>query len=585
MKTLLKYTDRKEKILIAVSIILIIIQVGLEVQIPVYMKEISNLLQTAGTTEHEIIDEGILMLLCAVAALAVAIFIGYIIARVGTSVEKNLREAVFARAMEFSLQEEGEIGSASLISRCTADITLVGEYVNSSYQYVFKAPFTAIFVLIMVFEEDIHWLLCCLGAVLLISAILAAVFLKILPKVPLLQRQRDIMTGYSREHVVGMRVIHAYNAFVHQHDRMLGQANNVLNLDLYYYQRYSVVHPSANAVLYGLSMAIYISGAFIIMDKAFSERSVIYADMIAFLSLGTLLISSFIYMASMMVNYPRAKVSIDRINEVINHDISIEDGEGKEPSDDNKGTIEFSHVSFRYPEGKEDVLKDISFTAKKGETIAIIGATGCGKTSLLNLIPRLYDTTEGTVKIDGVDVRDYKVGDLRGRIGYVPQRSYLFSKTIAENIGYGDNGRFKATLEQIHEAAKVGQAAEFIKMKEGGYDYEVSSGGSNFSGGQRQRLTISRAIARDPEIYLFDDSFSALDFKTDRTLRKKLKETTKDATIVIVAQRISTIRKADRILVLDNGSLVDSGTHDELMDRCEIYQEIALSQLQERSNG
>jgi ATP-binding cassette subfamily B protein len=578
MSTLIKFMDRKEKLLITASVLLVILQVRLEVQVPDQMKVMSRLLQEQESDRSGLINSGMTMIACAVLALMVSVGVGYIIARVATELEIRLRDAAFTRVMDYSLEEVAGIGSASLISRCTSDIQVVGEFINHSYQQAIKAPITVLIVLYKIIGADYRWILADVAAAALISLLLYGVFSRILPMVPLQQKQRDIMTQYSREHINGMRVIHAYDGFGHQHERMLGQADRVLDLDLFYYQRYALVHPGATAILNGLSLAIYAMGASIITASAPEARAGLYADMLAYLSLGTLLVSSFIYMASVLTNFPRARVSINRVMEVIDKDISITDGKGAVPLDEDAPAVEFSHVSFRYPGGKGMALTDISFRVNKGETLALIGATGCGKTSVLNLIPRLFDATEGEVYVNGVNVKDYKLNELRNILGYVPQKSYLFTRTIARNIGYGNNGRFRATLEHIREAARVGQADEFIRMKEGEYESEVAAGGSNFSGGQKQRLTISRAIARDPSIYLFDDSFSALDFKTDRVLRKELRETAADATMIVVAQRISTIRGADRIIVLDEGRIVGEGTHDELMKECEVYREIAASQ-------
>lgn len=570
--------NRKERLFVLASVLLIIVQVRLEVKVPEQMKVMSRLLQETGTDNRDLLMSGLMMLACAVSALIVSIGVGYIVARMGSLLETRLRDAAFSKVMDYSLEEVADFGSGSLISRCTSDVTIVGEFINHSYQQAVKAPFTAVIVLIQIIGADIRWILSDVVAAVLISLLLYIVFSRILPAVPRLQRERDIMTAYNREHINGMRVIHAYNAFNHQHRRMLSQADKVRELDLYYYQRYSVVHPGATAILNGLSLAIYSVGAVIISAAAPAQKAGLYADMMAYLSLGTLLVSSFIYMASVMTNFPRARVSINRIMEVIDRDVSIKDGEGAASSEDQTSAVRFSHVSFAYPQSKGMALTDIDFCVNKGETVAIIGATGSGKTSVLNLIPRLFDATEGEVLVNGINVRNYKLKELRNLIGYVPQKSYLFSRTIARNIGYGSNGRFAATLEHIQKAARVGQADEFIRKKEGEYDFEVSAGGGGFSGGQKQRLTISRAIARDPEIYLFDDSFSALDFKTDRILRSELKKTAKGATMIVVAQRISTIRGADRIIVLDEGKIVGEGSHSQLMKECDVYRQIAISQ-------
>lgn len=579
MKKIIKLITKKEAKLYLYSMVFIIIQVGLEVAVPGKMGTITEMLQRGESDMRDILIQGALMLLYSLLAMLAAIFSTLFIAKAGAALDKCIRKNVFEKTMSFSLEEMGKFGTSSLIARCTSDITQVQSFITSGLQNVVRAPITIIWVIICISGTHWYWSVSTVTAVGLIVLMLTIITVLTMPSVKRLQFVNDKLIEASREHITGIHSIHAYTAFGFQKERYEKVNAEQTKLHLFYDKAMAIFNPGAGAILYMLSVVIYVLGAYIITSAGSDEKLILFSNMVAFISYANMLISAFIYLIVIVSNLPNTLVSAKRISEVLDTDVSISDAANNvEINEKDRGVIEFNHVSFRYPGSKENVLTDLSFKINKGETLAIIGATGCGKTSLLNLIPRLYDVTEGTVFVDGINVKEYKLNDLRNLIGYVPQKSVLFSGTIADNIAYGENGKFQATLTEIKKAAQIGQAEEFIKAKEGEYASKVAQGGSNFSGGQRQRLTISRAICRDPEIYLFDDSFSALDYKTDNILRKKLREYAGDSTMCIVAQRISTIRNADKILVIDNGKIVGEGKHDELIKNCDVYREIAMSQ-------
>lgn len=579
MKKIIKLVTPKEAVLYLYSMIFIIIQVGLEVAVPQKMGTITEMLQRGECDIKDIFVQGGVMLLYALLAMVATILSTLFISKAGAALDKCIRKQVFEKTMSFSLEEMGKFGTPSLIARCTSDITQVQSFITGGLQNAVRSPITIVWVIVCISGTHLYWSIATIAAVGIIVTMLTVITIITMPSVKRLQQVNDKLIETSREHITGIHTIHAYRAFEFQKKRYENVNEEQTRLHLFYDKAMAIFNPGATAVLYLLSVTIYVLGAYIITASGSDEKLILFSRMVEFISYANLLIAAFIYLIVIISNLPNTLVSANRITEVLDTKVSIVDStEQKKADESNKGTIEFSHVSFRYPGSKVNVLEDISFKVNRGETLAIIGATGCGKTSLLNLIPRLYDATEGTVYVDGIDVKDYKLNELRNIIGYVPQKSVLFSGTIADNIDYGENGRFHATLAEIQEAARIGQAEEFIMMKDKGYDTKVAQGGANFSGGQRQRLTISRAICRDPEIYLFDDSFSALDYKTDNILRKKLREHVGDSTMCIVGQRISTIRNADKILVIDNAKIVGEGKHDELLKNCSVYREIALSQ-------
>ena len=586
MKKVISLITKKEALLYIISVLCIFLQIGLEVTIPQKMGNITDMLQQIGAEGadavpfSDIVWQGAAMLLFSLASLAAAVVTSWLVSTAGASLDRVLREKVFEKTISFSLEEIGRFGTSSLISRCTTDITQIQNFATGGLQLSIESAITIVWVIVCISVSNRIWTFSTLGAVLIISITLTVVMAIIIPCIRKLQSVNDSLIEISREHINGIRSVHACNAQDFQKERFEKVNEKQIKLQLFYNKAMAVVNPAATAVLYLLSVAIYVSGAYLISSSGELEKLALFSGMIEFISYAGMLITAFISLIITLSTLPGTLVSADRIAGVLNTDPRISDGQhaSSDQEPEKRGEIELAHVSFRYPDSRENVLTDVSFSVSNGETVAIIGATGCGKTTLLNLVPRLYDATEGSVLINGVDVRHYKLRNLRNLIGYVPQKSMLFSGTIASNISYGDNGRFQATLNDIKKAAETGQAAGFIAQKEGTYNASVAHGGSNFSGGQRQRLTISRAVCRDPEIYLFDDSFSALDYKTDSLLRKSLREKAGDATILVVAQRISTIRNADRIIVLDKGRIVNVGNHDQLLSSCDVYREIALSQ-------
>ena len=589
MKKIISLITKKDALLYIFSVLCIFLQIGLEVMIPQKMGNITELLQQigAGTSAtaqfSDILRQGAEMLLFSLFALATAVLTSWLVSTAGASLDKTLREKVFEKTMSFSLEEIGRFGTSSLILRCTTDITQIQNFATSGLQLSVESTVTIVWVIVCISVSNRIWTFSTLAAVLIICITLTAVMAVIIPCIRKLQSVNDILVEVSHEHINGIRSVHACNAQDFQKKRFEKINEEQIRLQLSYNKAMAVVNPAATAVLHLLSVAIYVSGAYLIFSAGELEKLALFSGMVEFISYAGMLISAFISLIITMSTLPSTFVSAGRIADVLNTEPHITDGQctSSDSVAGKRGAVEFSHVSFKYPDSKENVLNDITFSISSGETVAVIGATGCGKTTLLNLVPRLYDATEGSVLINGVNVRDYNIRELRNLIGYVPQKSMLFSGTIAGNISYGNNGRFQATLSDIKKAAETGQAAEFIAQKEGTYNAAVAQGGSNFSGGQRQRLAISRAVCRDPEIFLFDDSFSALDYRTDSLLRKSLREKAGDATILIVAQRISTIRNADRIIVLDKGRIVSVGNHDQLLASCDVYREIALSQGEE----
>ena len=580
MKTVLRYINKKNIALLAIGVILIIAQAYLELRIPDQVARMTQILQSGNASVNAVLTPGIVMLSCAFASLVLCGISGFIIAQTASGLATNLRSAVFNHTLDFSLEEIDRFGVSSLITRCTQDIQMIQIFFTTGLQLLIKAPFLAGIAIYKIADKQIEWTIATSVAVVLILALTTVLILVCAPKMALMQRYTDNMNRLAKEHVSGLRVIHAFKSYGF-HAARFDDANLDLKKTNSQTGKYlSFMLPGFVFVMFLLNLAIYVIGIGIIQKTDPGMKKSMYADMVAFSSYALQIVQAFIFLIQAIMLMPRLFVSAGRISEVINTELSIVNGE-KNAAPVSKGTVEFRNVSFRYPNSGEYALKDISFEIRCGETAAFIGATGCGKTTLMNLIPRLYDATEGQILVDGVDVRDYNLKSLRNLLGYVPQKSRLFTGTIAGNIAYGDNGRFNATLKEIKQASEIGQAGDFIEQKPEGYDTQVQSGGSNFSGGQRQRLTISRAICRDPEIYLFDDSFSALDFATDNRLRKTLKATAQDATMLIVAQRIGTILNADKIFVMDKGRIVGSGTHDELMKTCDIYREIAETQLKD----
>ena len=578
MNLVFKYLKKKDILLLAISCLCVIFQVIFELKIPEFTAGIALLVQKENLMFSDVLHNGMIILLLAFGSLAMAVVGGYIITGIGTDLATGIRSDVFAKLMSFSLQEASDFDSSSLVTRCTRNIESVLMFWTFGPLLLVRALFTFVLAAVKMGNTDIRWIYTVGTASLFALILLSAVFLTATGKMMDVQTYMDVINRQVGEHIGGIRVVHAFNAYGFQKkafdvtDRKLTDFNITVN------KAVSILAPGLTVTIYGLTIAVFAMGTHIISQADIAQRPSLYADMIEFSSYATLIMGAVVFLMRGLGMIPDVLISSKRIKEILDHPTVINDGAGATVKAD-APAVRFDHVSFKYPGATADVLKDISFRALKGETVAFIGNTGCGKSTLLNLIPRLYEATSGKIEINGADIRDYALGDLRNRIGYVPQKAMLFSDTVAGNIDFGDDGGFAKGLNEIKKAAMTGQAHEFIMQKPEGYDTQVQRGGANFSGGQRQRLTISRAVCRDPEIYIFDDSFSALDFKTDRQLRKALKENAAGATLIIVAQRIATIRYADRIYVMDNGRIVGEGTHDELMENCTVYQEIAHSQF------
>ncbi|MGL4953471.1 MAG: ABC transporter ATP-binding protein [Culicoidibacterales bacterium] len=579
MKIILQHVTKRDWLFLALSFIFIISQIWLDLKIPEFMSEITTLIQTPGSELAPVLTSGFYMLLCALGSMATAIFTGFFIAKIAVGISMRLRTSLFDKTLDFSPAELNKFSTASLITRCTNDVTQIQSLVAMGLQTFIKAPILSVWAISKISDSASAWTITTGLTVLFVVLVLSAAIFIVYPKTIRLQNLTDKLNRIAREHLMGLRVIRAYNAEQFQSENFEEANAELTNTNLAINRTMAFLTPILTSVSSGLSLAIYAVGAFLIQDAVGPDKFTLFSDMIVMSSYAMQVIFSFIMLVFTFIMLPRAVVSLRRITEVLTTPPSIPNGTQTQGTQ--TGTIEFENVSFSYPDAEEPVIENISFSAKKGETIAFIGATGSGKTTLLQLIPRFYEATTGSVKIDGVDVKDFDIHALRNRMSYITQKSVLFSGTIADNLAYGDNGKGNITAEHIKRAAEISQASEFIANKEDQFESHVAQGGSNFSGGQKQRLSIARAVARDPQIYLFDDSFSALDYKTDKVLRQALRESAKDATLLIVAQRIGTIRNADQIIVLDDGKAVGIGTHTQLLADCPVYREIAQSQLSE----
>lgn len=586
MIKLLKNFTKKEWVLVTISFILIFVQVWLELKMPDYMSEITVLVQTEGSEMSDILMNGLFMLLCAFGSLVSAIIVGYFIANISSIFSMKTRKKLFDKVESLSMHEVKSFSTSSLITRTTNDITQVEMLIGMGLQLLIKAPITAIWAITKILGKSWQWSAITAVAIVILLSVIGILMIIVLPRFKIVQKLTDKLNGVTRENLTGIRVVRAFNAEKYQEDKFSLVNNKLTNQQLFNQKAFAVMSPVMYLVMYFLTLSIYFVGAYLIKGALMVDKLSLFGDMIVFSSYAMQVIMSFLMLAMIFMMLPRAQVSAKRINEVLDTDISIKDGDLTEDKTDEVGTVEFKNVSFKYPDAEEYLLKNISFKANKGDTVAFIGSTGSGKSSLINLIPRFYDATEGEVLIDGVNVKEYAQEFLHNKIGYVPQKAVMFNGTVASNVAYGDSGKEK-TLDQIKEAIRVAQGEEFVLKMDDTYDTHIAQGGTNVSGGQKQRLAIARAIARNPEIYIFDDSFSALDYKTDSVLRHELKKYTKDATTLIVAQRIGTIMNADKILVLDNGECVGIGTHEYLLKNCEVYNQIALSQLskEELENG
>ena len=581
---LLKYLKKREWLYALCAVVFIVGQVWLDLKLPDYMNTITQIAQ-GGTNSatgvayslSDIWANGGWMLLCAVGSMLCSIITSYFVVRIAADFSARIREALYTKVQSFSMSEISKFSTASLITRSTNDVQQVQTLITMGLQMIIKAPIATIWAITKIAGKQWQWSLAVGIAVAVMVVGIAIIMLMVVKKFQKMQTLTDRLNQVTRENLTGIRVVRAYNAEGFQENKFEEVNREFTDTNLFTGKTMAFMSPLMSLVMNGISLAIYWIGAYIINAASLMEFAGLFGDMVVFMSYGMQIISSFMMLAMMFMIAPRSIVSAHRINEVLDTDTLIEDGKGVGETAE-KGTVEFRHVYFRYPDGNENVLSDISFKAKKGDTVAFIGATGCGKSSVVNLVSRFYDANGGQVLVDGHDVREYRKNELSGRIGYVSQRAVMFSGDIRSNVNFGDNNADDAAVTR---AIDIAQSSDFVQGQKGGINGPVAQNGTNFSGGQKQRLSIARAVARNAEIYIFDDTFSALDYKTDRTLRQTLKTEMKDATCLIVAQRIGTIMDADQILVLENGRVVGQGTHRELMESCAAYQEIARSQLSE----
>ena len=579
MIKLLKNLRKKEIFLILISCVFIFISVDLELKMPDYMATITKLVQTEGSKMKDIVTNGGYMLLCALGSLICSIVVGFLISYIASKFSMNIRSKLFNTVEDLDMEEIKEFSPSSLITRTTNDVSQIEMLLGMGLQLLIKAPITAVWAVTKILNKNMSWSIITAVSLAILLVTLIIISLIVIPKFKIVQKLIDKLNNVTRENLTGIRVVRAFNAENYQENKFNEVNTSLTKQQMFNQKTFAIMSPMMYLVMYFLTLSIYYVGAYLINDASFSSKIGLFGDMIVFSSYAMQVIMSFLMLAMIFMMLPRAQVSAKRINEVLDKKVKLK--EGNITSSKETGTITFKNVSFKYPKAEEYVLKDISFDIKKGETVAFIGSTGSGKSTLINLIPRFYDVTEGEILVDNINVKEYKEEVLNDKIGYIPQKAVIFSGTINSNIGFGKVNGKKVSLKKIKESANVAQASEFIEKLDNKYNSLVARSGTNLSGGQKQRIAIARAIARNPEIYIFDDSFSALDYKTDYTLRKELKKYTKSATILIVAQRIGTIINADKIIVLDNGNCVGIGTHKELLKTCDVYKEIALSQLKE----
>ena len=579
MFKLFKNFSKKDIFYIILCILFIVVQVWLDLKLPDYMSEITVLVQSEDSTLNDILIQGLYMLGCAFGSLISAVIVGYFSSMIAADFSLDLRKQIFRRVEDFGTEEIKKFSTSSLITRTTNDVTQVEMLIAMGLQMLIKAPIMAVWAISKIVNKSIEWSLLTGGCVVVLLFTIGLLMIIVMPRFQIVQKLIDKIIGVTRENLTGIRVIRAFNAENYQKKRFEDVNNELTKTQLFNQRCFAILNPVMNIVMQFLTLGIYFIGAHLIAAAGMVQKITLFSNMVVFSSYGMQVIMSFLMLAMIFMMWPRAQVSARRINEIFDQDISIKDGTFLGNDTKEVGTVEFKNVSFKYPDADDYLLKNISFKANKGDVVAFIGSTGSGKSSLINLVPRFYDATDGEVLVDGVNVKDYTQEALHNKIGYVPQKAVMFTGTVAQNVAYGDNGRSKPTLEEIKKAIEVSQGSEFVSKMEGEYDAHIARGGTNVSGGQKQRLAIARAIARNPEIYIFDDSFSALDYKTDSVLRKELKKYTNSATSLIVAQRIGTIINADKIVVLDKGECVGIGTHKELLKNCEVYKEIALSQL------
>ena len=576
MLQLVKKLNKKQIFLVLISVIFITLQVYLDLKIPDYMNEITTYVQKKASVS-DIMHPGSKMLLCAFGSLISAFIVGYFAAYVAASFSRNLRSDIFNSVGNFGMEEIKKFSTSSLITRTTNDVNQISILIAMGLQVIIKAPITAVWAISKIVGKSYEWSIATSGAIFILMILILIIVLIALPKFKKIQKLTDNLNRITRENLTGIRVVRAYNAEDYQENKFESANDELANTHLFVGKLMSIMSPTMSFVMSTLSLSIYFIGAYIINSAALPDKIGLFSDMVVFSSYAMQIVMAFMMVTIIFVIYPRASVSAKRIVEVLNTKSSIKEGNltnGKE-----KGTVEFRNVSFKYKDAEEYLLKDLNFKINKGETVAFIGSTGCGKSTIVNLIPRFYDVTDGEVIVDGVNVKDYKESSLFNKIGYVSQKPHLFMGTVKDNVSFGKKNGKKVTDKKVKESIKVAQGEEFVLNMPNKYNESLAEAGTNISGGQKQRISIARAIARDPEIYIFDDSFSALDYKTDKLLRNELKKYTKDATTIIVAQRIGTIKDADQIFVIEDGLIVGKGKHKELLSTCKVYKEIVLSQL------
>ena len=581
MLKIFKYIKPKEWLQAGISLIFIVTQIWLDLELPDYMSEITRLVQTPGSEMREIWIAGGWMLLCALGSLVSAIIVGFFAARIGASFSQRLRSLLFNKVESFSMEEINRFSTSSLITRSTNDVTQVQMFVTMGLQLIVKAPIMAVWAVTKILGKGFEWSIATAVSILFLMVLVVFVMIFVMPVFKKMQVLTDNITRVTRENLTGLRVVRAYNAEKYQEEKFETANDELTGAQLFTNRAMAVMMPSMNMIMSGLPLAIYLIGAYLINAASAMDRLTLFSDMVVFSQYAMQVIMSFVMMVMIFFILPRASVSAKRINEVLDTKPTVLDGNISDGKSERVGEVVFNHVSFKYPDAADYVLEDVSFTAKQGETVAFIGSTGSGKSTLINLVPRFFDATEGEILVDGVNVKDYKLETLYNKIGYVPQKAVMFMGTVTSNVTFGENGGDDYSEAEVKKAVEIAQGTDFVEKMDDGYNASISQGGTNLSGGQKQRLAIARAVCRKPEIYIFDDSFSALDYKTDRVLRSALKRETAGVTSLIVAQRIGTIMDADQIIVLDEGRVAGRGTHKELLKTCEVYKEIAVSQLSE----
>lgn len=579
MFKLFRNFSKKDVFLIFLAVILICFQVWLDLKMPDYMAEITRLVQTEGSEISEILKNGAFMMLCALGSLLGAVIVGYLAANISASFSKNIRKKIYNKVENLGEAEIKKFSVSSLITRTTNDITQIQLLVSMGMQVMIKAPITAVWAITKILDKSWEWSTATAITVIFLMSAVVILMVLVVPRFKIIQKLTDRLNEVTRENILGIRVVRAFNAESYEKNKFSVANNNLTKTQIFSQKALSILSPTIFFSMHMLNLSIYIIGAFLIDNAGVTDRLTLFSNMVVFSSYAMQVVMSFLMLAVIFMVVPRAQVSANRINEVLRTKLSIIEGKNNVTSTPETGTVEFRNVSFKYPDAEDYILSNISFKAEQGQTVAFIGSTGSGKSTLINLVPRFYDVTDGEVLVDGINVKDYTFESLNNKLGYVPQKAVMFDGTVSSNVAFGDNGKGKKSAAAVTEAIRVAQGAKFVMQLDRTYLAHIASGGTNISGGQKQRLAIARAIARDPEIYIFDDSFSALDYKTDADLRKALKKHTKNATSLIVAQRIGTIMNADQIIVLDNGKCVGRGTHRELLKTCSVYRQIAESQL------